>query len=1037
MWGKRCNLVLITFLAASVRVVFGVDSEMGRAFLGGNVHFEGKKLLSYRADQNAPGGSVQVLVFRDGFSLSAGASKFKSARGVVWVKPGAPGTTAQAPALQIVSYLEGDISVSRSSSVRQPGLRVSAAEQGRSMIVSFQPTGEVFVTADVVEPGQPRGLDLYGRAFRTAERENSRFGAEFGALAPLGVAVEPKLETPTAEAKGLPQRGEGVRPAEKRAGRTQPEVGILERIFGHRRKPEAPAGRSAAEVKVNYPVNVAPVAGGVLKLEHGPGLDGLNVVTVIGRFYLWQKRDEQGGLLELEADAAVLYYSGEDLKLGGGTGETSARGAVKAIYLTGDVVMGEGQRMIRADEMYYDFENSSGIAINAQMRNFDVRRRIPIYVRAAKLRRLDENSFSGEDVVLTTSEFHVPQISLGASKVLLTDRTVIDERLGRLSDSSYDAQMWDVRLKLGDKTIFAWPFMRSNLARPDVPVKSVRVGHDSIWGTSVESRWHLSRLLGLAEPEGTNGTFGLDYYSKRGLGSGLDVDYARQNGFGRISGYVISDRGEDRLGRDESRRDLQPPRKLRGRFSWVHRQFMPYNWQVTTGLNYESDENFVESYYRSEFNTSGRRETYIHMKRIEDNWALAFLGKGRINNFADELQEMPSAEFHLTGESIFKDKFTFYSDSFIGQFRQRIGSDHSTVISDERFGFATHRSELDMPLWLGRFKAVPYLAGTFGYDDRSGFTRSMVDGTNAGSQNEKTVWLGETGLRLSSEYWKTYRHIKSRLWALDGLRHVIRPELTAVGYVESDTIVNQRDMLRLGISQRLQTKRGPTGKQRTVDWMRLDTAFTWVDDSQRDPGGAPDRFVWNRPMTPLRIFAAPGIFNGDLAGGLKRFELFGPRRNYFSADYIWRMSDTSALSSDVYYQMQDGVVEQLDVGFTRRRLPDLTYYLGSRYLRSVDVLDEHGSNAFVFAATYVLDPRYTVVFSQQYDFDYGANIDSDITLIRRYHRIFWALSFGSDGSLDRQSVVFSIWPQGVPELAIGSRRYMGLTGPGGYYTPPD
>ncbi len=1018
-----------------MHVVSGVDSEMGRAFLGGNVHFEGKKLLSYRGDQSAPGGGVQVLVFRDGFSLSVGASEFKSTRGVVWVKPGAPGRTAQSAGLQIISYLEGDISVGRSRGVRQPGLRESAAEQGRSMFVSFQPTGEVFVTADVVEPGQPRGLDLYERAFGAAERENSRFGEEFGVLAPLGAVVEPKLESRTAEAKGLPPSGEALEPAEKRAGKAQPRVGVLERFFGRRRKPEAPAKPSTAEVKVRYPVNVAPVAGGILKLERGPGLDGLNIVTVIGRFYLWQKRDETGGLLELGADAAVLYYSGEDLKFGagpGGAADAPASGTVKSVYLSGDVVMGEGQRTIRADEMYYDFENSSGIAINAQMRNFDVRRRIPIYVRAAMLRQLDESRFSGEDIVLTTSEFHVPQVSLGASKVLITDRTVIDERLGRLGDSSYDAQMRDVRLKLGDRTVFAWPFMRSNLARPDVPVKSVRVGHDSIWGTSVESRWHLSRLLGLAEPEGTNGTFGLDYYGKRGVGSGFDVDYARKSHFGRISGYIIEDRGEDRLGRDESRRDLQPPRELRGRFSWVHRQFMPYNWQVTTGLNYESDENFVESYYRSEFNASDKRETYIHTKRIEDNWALAFLGKGRINNFADELQEMPSAEFHLTGESIFSDRFTFYSDSFVGQFRQRIGNEHSTVISDERFGFATHRSELDMPLWLGRFKAVPYLAGTFGYDDRSGFTRSLVDGTNAGSQNEKTVWLGETGLRLSSEYWKVYRHIKSRLWDLDGLRHVIRPELTAVGYAESDTIVNQHDVLRLGLSQRLQTKRGAAGKQRTVDWMRLDTAFTWVDDSQQDAGGAPDRFVWNRPMTPLRIFAVPGIFNGDLGNGLKRFELFGPRRNYFSADYIWRMSDTSALSSDVYYGMQDGVVEQLDIGFTRMRWPDLSYYVGSRYLRSVDVLDEHGSNAFVFAATYVLDPRYTIVFSQQYDFDYGANIDSDITLIRRYHRIFWGLSFGSDGSLDRQSVVFSIWPQGVPELAIGSRRYMGISGPGGY-----
>jgi hypothetical protein len=93
---------------------------------------------------------------------------------------------------------------------------------------------------------------------------------------------------------------------------------------------------------------------------------------------------------------------------------------------------------------------------------------------------------------------------------------------------------------------------------------------------------------------------------------------------------------------------------------------------------------------------------------------------------------------------------------------------------------------------------------------------------------------------------------------------------------------------------------------------------------------------------------------------------------------------------------------------------------------------ERGSNAFTFAATYVLDPRYTVVFSQMFDFDYGANVRSDVTVIRRYHRMYCSLTFSADESLDSQSVIFSIWPQGVPEMALGSRRYVGVGRPVGY-----
>jgi hypothetical protein len=211
--------------------------------------------------------------------------------------------------------------------------------------------------------------------------------------------------------------------------------------------------------------------------------------------------------------------------------------------------------------------------------------------------------------------------------------------------------------------------------------------------------------------------------------------------------------------------------------------------------------------------------------------------------------------------------------------------------------------------------------------------------------------------------------------------------------------------------------------------MQLDMDVTWVNDSDDvDSSTAPDRFIWNKPIVPLRVFSAPDIFHGSLRSGgiFHRFERFGPRRNYFGADYIWRLSDTTGLLSDMNFDMQSGVVQQFNIGFSHLRWPNLSYYIGSRYLRRVEVLNEKGSNAFTFAVTYALDPRYTLVFAQQYDFDYGANIRSDITIIRRYHRVYWGLTYSTNESMDRQAIIFSIWPQGVPEMAIGPRRYLGV-----------
>ncbi|MFB0553757.1 MAG: LPS assembly protein LptD [Phycisphaerae bacterium] len=984
-------LVLLVLLSGMVRsAIDGGDQPIPRAgaFVGQDLHMAGRAVISHQLST-----AEHILVFRERFSMSIGANQFSSDSAVVWLVPGSGEMTESAVRQgQKVSggarigyeakvYLEGNVSVKKTKGARMTDLSETVIEQGRIMVIQFGVSGEVFVTADKRETADPRGLELYANAFA---------GLRKAEILPMSAEAEPK-------------------PAAERVGREEP-AGVV-------------AEPGAEEPRFRYPINLSGAGETPPKIEWD---DKAKIGTVIGRLYLWQKQDEEGGLLELRADNAVIFYSGQELDTGekeAGAGGVLASGAIGAIYLSGDVLMTEGRRTIRADEIYYNFEAKKALAVSAVMRTFDVSGGVPVYVRAAKLKQVAENIFAADDITLTTSEFYLPQISLSASSVIITDTTTLDEQQGRLSKSSYDAQMRDVRLKMYDKTIFYWPFLRSNLQRSDVPLKSVHVGHDSRWGTLVETRWFLSRLLGLEEPEGTQSTLALDYYSERGFGSGIEFDYAKENYFGKILGYVINDEGEDRLGRHSSRRNLEPERELRGRFSWRHRQFLPYNWQLTAEVSYISDEHFLESFYRNEFYVGKQQETLVHMKRIEDNWGLSLLGKVRINDFVDELEELPSAEFHWTGQSFLDDKLTFYSDSQVSRFRQLYAAESIPAGPEQFFTFMSTRNELDMPMMIGKAKVVPFLAGTVAYEDGLGFYSELDGGT---AEREDGVWFGESGVRVSSQpYWKVFPDVKSQLWDLNQLRHIIRPYLTAVAYTESDSVIEQRDTLSVGISQRLQTKRGIGDKQRTVDWMRLDMDVTWVSDSG-DSSAGPDRFIWNRPFIPLVNRFSP-LLNPQDRYDRRSGDIFGPRRNYIGADYIWRLSDTTAVLSDLNFDMQSGVVQQLNVGFSHLRWPDLSYYIGSRYLRRIDNgYGKKGSNVFTFAATYVLDPRYTAIYSAQYDFDYGAALRSDISLIRRYHRMYCGFTYSSDSSLDRQAIVFSVWLQGVPEIAIGPRRYMGL-----------
>jgi hypothetical protein len=937
-----------------------------------DLHFTSKHVLSF---QQQSGG--HVLVFKKGLSMSVGGWRWVSDQAVVWLES----VPDKQVSTQVRAYLQGRVSA-RKGKRELAGLGEVTFEKGRSVAVSFVTDGCVFVTADEREEADPAGLELYKKA-----------QAAIGRVQPI----------------------ERVRPPGK------PEA------------PKTPRMRPAqARTESEYPVNFWPLEPEGFQLEQTKEPDGTYVVTLIGRVYLWQRQPD-GVLLELQADSAVVWWLSPQTQDsqepagtadGQGLSEFFEAGTVQGVYLSGDVILGEGQRAIRSQELYYDSEQRKALAIDAVFSEFDVNRGIPIYVRAKKLHQLARDTFAAQDVTVTTSEFHVPQISLTASHILIGDTLPADQLQGTASDDSFDVQMQDVRLNLDGTTIFYWPCLRSNLERPDVPIKSIHAGHDSDFGAMIETRWYFSRLLGLQEAAGTKNTFLLDYYGKRGVGTGAELEYAREDHFGRLFGYVISDKGEDDLGRDASRRNLEPPRDLRGRLRWQHRQFLPYNWQLTGEVGYLSDENFLEMYYRGEFNLDKEQETLVHLKRIEDNWGLSILGKGRINDFQDQLEELPGVEFHLAGESLLDDKLTFYSSGAVSRLRQRLG-DGPASVSEDFYTFASERAEIDAPLALGRFKVVPFVAGTAAYDDGSGFYTNLDGSTDS---REDGIWIGESGLRVSNHYWKTYPKIKSRLFDLNRLRHIVTPQLTGVAYTKSDSVAEQRDVLDVGISQRLQTKRGPAGKQRTVDWMRLDVDAVFVNDSG-DTSSGPDRLIWNKPFVPLLDRASTTVPVQDRRSS----DIFGPRRNYLAADYTWRLSDTTAVLSDMNYDLASGVFQQFNIGFSHLRWPDLSYYIGSRYLRRLDNgLGEHGSNAFTFAATYVLDPRYTVVFSQQFDFDYGANIRSDVTLIRRYHRLSSGLTFSADESLDRQAIVFSLWLQGVPELAIGPRRYMNLGSSAGY-----
>ncbi len=1035
---KFLELFLLSCVLVCPAWVFADQAEKSDYFAGQDIHLSASRMCVYPSLGDVV--DEQIIVFDEKFSLDIGANLLSSDQAVVWITARRyKYRGALSFDYDVRAYLEGNVKVSQ----RQGGQAKddeAIFEHGKSLVVHFFVSGEVYATADERVDGSAGDLVKLG-VYKNASKAS---GPLVGRLTIPKEAIVPpyKNEISVIDEKFGKQLKNKLRASDYfDIGEVEASVSVVDIdsapksevvdepdvIADSNSVPESDIPDSlvvsskAQENEFRYPINISGLWSKQPEMRTSQLEDGSKVATLIGRFYLWQKKNDRGDIIEFQADNAVIFYDIEKVK---GEGKTKTAGDVNAVYFSGDILMTEGERTIRAAELFYDFVNKRSLAVKAEMHNFDDTRGVPIYVRAAKLQQITENVFQAENIVLTASEFYVPQLSMTASQLVMTDLRGIESRgLGLNEDSKFDLVMTDITMKAGKTPFFVWPRLRSDLERPDLPIKRIQVGKDSDFGTVVQTHWYLSRLLGLKEPDGVDSTLQIDYFSHRGSGGGVNVDYKHDDYYGGVSSYFIKDRGTDDLGRTRQNEALEAD--TRGRFTSRHRHYLPYSWQATLETGYLSDKNFMESFYRSEFNTAKGSETLLHLKRLEDFWAFSFLTKVRINDFMSEIEELPTAELHFKGVSFWDNLLTYYGDTRISRLRDRVPAENKHLYSEQFYTFFTSRHEVDAPMRLGAINIVPFVAGGIYIDDNKGFVTN-IDNTRSDVSESKTL-LGEAGVRMSTLFWKEDLTFKSDYWDVDGLRHIIKPHVEAIAYRGDEDVIDMRNFMNFGLSQRWQTRRGPVEKRRNLDWMRLDVDATFLSDTEEhsisQPGQAlygPAKFIWNDPAIPIH----------------KRRDstMWGMVRDSINADYNWRISDTTIFMTDLNYDTKAGVIQQYNVGVMRYVYPDISYYVGSRYFRPVTIdvpesdvnperVHEEGSNSVIGSITYALNNRYSLILSEEYNLDYGHNVRSEISLLRRYHRLYCGLTFSVDESREQKSLTFSLWPQGVKELAFGDRKY--------------
>lgn len=771
--------------------------------------------------------------------------------------------------------------------------------------------------------------------------------------------------------------------------------------------------------------------------------EGQSVVITYGGVQLSQGSPAQSGeYLELRADAAVIYLQGENVgdaipglvdesrdpekkkkkppnldattqevapedepKLTGEekTEQEAVEEWVQAVYLEGDVVLTRGQRMIRADRLFYDFATDRALILDVVTRALEPTRGLPIYVRAEQIRQLNTTTYQAKSSTLSMSEFHTPHVAIGSKELLFEDITPRNENgevTGVLA-GRYVAR--DTTLNVEGVPIAYWPYSSGSFSADRQAFRRATFGYNSDFGGRFETQWFLFNLLGIQPPEGYDATLKMDYFTRRGPATGVDVDYQQNDYYGLFRSYYINDHGTDDLG---PTRGGEPDHENRGRALLRHRQFLPQGWELTAEASYISDDQFLESYERQEYENAKEQETLLRLLKRNDNWQYSVFANWRVNEFDTQTEHLPENRFSLIGEPL-GDFATLYSDNRVGVVRYR-RDERDIFTTQDRFdnlgttgsvlrGDTRQEAQLPLPD-LGPLKLTPFISarGT-AWDD-------SPDSQGNGGEQRGMV---DYGLHANMVASRAYENVRSQLFDLNKLRHVVKGDMTAFnGHANMEPMemspfdsgvedVADFGGVVMGLRQRLQTKRGGAGKWRTVDWIVFDLEAGFFHNPEKDENTHGD-FIMARPEDSISS-------------------------NYIAANFQYRLSDTTMLVYDGVYDPNRDNMGTSAVSLAVEREPRLAYFTGWRYIHDTD------NNLVVFGMNYKLNEKHTLAFRETYDIDLGKNHSTQIIYIRKWPRFYTAVAFDVDRTLEDTGVNLSIWPEGAPQFGLGSKRYTGLT----------
>jgi hypothetical protein len=948
-------------------------------------------------------GDTQRLQLDRDVRITLGAYQFHADRALVWINrlPTAEGTVNQ-----IALYFD---------EVREPTARAGFGASGRDLLVTASARGEVILRAAIAERQMPAERDLTLRGERRLAEYQRKLAADLAAKS-ARLDVRPDVDLPPTPPARTLRPGQPIEapPAEASA-----DVGVD--------SVSMPVARPERIPVVDPEASVSFFARSITVSEE------TDTVLLEGTANLEWISDGTDGLerLEMRAERGVVFVAPESMRKVRERRKDLAANDLVGVYLEGNVIATDGRYTLRGSRVYYDFQTRKATVVDAVLRTTTRNARFPIvYARAEEMRQVAADTFEADRAEVSTSEFFVPHLSIGVERVTVTQPTGDAEGTWVNADA--------IALRAGGRPILDLGAYRGDATR--MPFRGVSMGYQDEVGLGLETDWDLFQLMGLAPPEGLEGELSLDAYFERGPGVGVDFDLSGPLGEGKVDLYGLYDfGGTDRTSAGE---DVEIDAGPRGIIDGEWQESLGGGWNLQAQGTYISDPTFVSAWREEDFDERREYETGAYLSNASANTLTSLQFKGTLNDFLANsyllasrgyaVEKLPELQHRRAGDdlwgllswtqtwstSLMKMQLNDRTPGQMGIPSYAFWDVPQDVNLQDAYELAGYDSDLIGRLHSRQEIAMPFSGPGWSVSPFANLQAEGYFGDNFLAYSpdaESFQFLGGGGVRSSVRIVRTYDSVRSRLFDVNRLRHILEP----YGNVWSGFNSNQNGARpvydqqvegasaatvgQVGLRQQFQTQRGGPGAWESVDVLTVDAGVI-ISSSEADFQA---NELPNTPFAQLKYAQSP----------MPSYYSWRPELSQWGSNVYgssqWQVSDTLTLNGTGMMLLEDreyitnggGFFDNLargSVGAEMRHSPDLTTYVEYRYVAPTL------SELLQLGATYQIGKKYTFTVSPQIDLLVGDIRAITAGLARRFPDFDLNLFGGYDIVSDQTSVSLSM-----------------------------